>query len=122
PGCLSTNYPPHPTPSLFFFYSTGDHRDLHSFPTRRSSDLWSWQNKARQPSGNGSAAVKPQLAQADCISSLWLICCAMAAKPIERSEEHTSELQSRGHLVCRLLLEKKKRRRATRHDHELPVA
>src|SRR5437870_13740249 len=30
---------------------------------------------------------------------------AIAAK---RSEEHTSELQSRGHLVCRLLLEKKK--------------
>src|SRR5690625_5972976 len=28
-----------------------------------------------------------------------------------RSEEHTSELQSRGHLVCRLLLEKKKRKR-----------
>src|SRR6266702_8001384 len=29
-----------------------------------------------------------------------------------RSEEHTSELQSRGHLVCRLLLEKKKKHRA----------
>src|SRR3989442_7516577 len=29
-------------------------------------------------------------------------------KPEERSEEHTSELQSRPHLVCRLLLEKKK--------------
>src|SRR3989449_3090434 len=28
---------------------------------------------------------------------------------LERSEEHTSELQSRLHLVCRLLLEKKKR-------------
>src|SRR5690625_6199576 len=28
-----------------------------------------------------------------------------------RSEEHTSELQSRGHLVCRLLLEKKNKRR-----------
>src|SRR5439155_4214701 len=27
--------------------------------------------------------------------------------PRQRSEEHTSELQSRGHLVCRLLLEKK---------------
>src|SRR5690625_6848092 len=27
---------------------------------------------------------------------------------VARSEEHTSELQSRGHLVCRLLLEKKK--------------
>src|SRR5690625_5846236 len=30
--------------------------------------------------------------------------------PIQRSEEHTSELQSRGHLVCRLLLEKKKKK------------
>src|SRR5690625_5906521 len=30
------------------------------------------------------------------------------ARPALRSEEHTSELQSRGHLVCRLLLEKKK--------------
>src|SRR5437660_4620153 len=28
-----------------------------------------------------------------------------------RSEEHTSELQSRGHLVCRLLLEKKKKQK-----------
>src|SRR5690625_6485460 len=30
-----------------------------------------------------------------------------------RSEEHTSELQSRGHLVCRLLLEKKQRQAAS---------
>src|SRR5690625_6684675 len=30
-----------------------------------------------------------------------------------RSEEHTSELQSRGHLVCRLLLEKKKKEKRT---------
>src|SRR5690554_7138362 len=33
---------------------------------------------------------------------------AVQAPAIERSEEHTSELQSRPHLVCRLLLEKKK--------------
>src|SRR5207253_5560599 len=32
-----------------------------------------------------------------------------AARAFMRSEEHTSELQSRGHLVCRLLLEKKKK-------------
>src|SRR5690625_3242843 len=31
--------------------------------------------------------------------------------PRPRSEEHTSELQSRGHLVCRLLLEKKKKKK-----------
>src|SRR3712207_8297444 len=34
-----------------------------------------------------------------------------------RSEEHTSELQSRQYLVCRLLLEKKKK---ILHDHNLP--
>src|SRR2546422_7228819 len=34
---------------------------------------------------------------------------------ITRSEEHTSELQSRLHLVCRLLLEKKKKRQYTQH-------
>src|SRR5207253_6272316 len=33
----------------------------------------------------------------------------------ERSEEHTSELQSRGHLVCRLLLEKKKINQINHH-------
>src|SRR2546422_8061000 len=33
------------------------------------------------------------------------------ARPADRSEEHTSELQSRLHLVCRLLLEKKKKHR-----------
>src|SRR5690625_5590716 len=32
-----------------------------------------------------------------------------------RSEEHTSELQSRGHIVCRLLLERKKRRQEHTH-------
>src|SRR5437660_2447083 len=36
-----------------------------------------------------------------------------------RSEEHTSELQSRGHLVCRLLLEKKKERSKIDHTHEI---
>src|SRR2546428_6865739 len=38
--------------------------------------------------------------------------------PVARSEEHTSELQSRSDLVCRLLLEKKKNReQADRHQH-----
>src|SRR5690625_5828869 len=51
------------------------------------------------------------------ISSCVISCAAReeAAAPARvsrrsRSEEHTSELQSRGHLVCRLLLEKKKTR------------
>src|SRR5437870_10490263 len=38
-----------------------------------------------------------------------MICRNAETPPRKRSEEHTSELQSRGHLVCRLLLEKKKK-------------
>src|SRR5690348_17753695 len=38
--------------------------------------------------------------------------------PLMRSEEHTSELQSPVHLVCRLLLEKKKK---TTTSHKLPL-
>src|SRR5690554_7788981 len=41
----------------------------------------------------------------------WGECVTQA----RRSEEHTSELQSRPHLVCRLLLEKKKKIRYTNH-------
>src|SRR5687768_17970500 len=49
-------------------------------------------------------------------SSLWICCFAWAERfppcmcSISRSEEHTSELQSRLHLVCRLLLEKKNKK------------
>src|SRR5437870_6157133 len=43
---------------------------------------------------------------------MWVLSSLLFAvrpyDPVSRSEEHTSELQSRGHLVCRLLLEKKK--------------
>src|SRR5690625_5756802 len=39
---------------------------------------------------------------------LQLLECSHGSAVQRRSEEHTSELQSRGHLVCRLLLEKKK--------------
>src|SRR2546429_4484819 len=44
-------------------------------------------------------------------------CCSRSTKSrnaVSRSEEHTSELQSRLHLVCRLLLEKKKKK--SRHE------
>src|SRR3712207_8484092 len=39
------------------------------------------------------------------------ILCLTVCNPYSRSEEHTSELQSRQYLVCRLLLEKKKNTR-----------
>src|SRR3989449_4756588 len=47
------------------------------------------------------------------LGGYWMIQVQSRAEAIEwRSEEHTSELQSRLHLVCRLLLEKKKKKRA----------
>src|SRR2546421_7931764 len=41
---------------------------------------------------------------------------ALVKQNLDRSEEHTSELQSRSDLVCRLLLEKKKQ---TKHIHNI---
>src|SRR5690625_5759985 len=41
------------------------------------------------------------------MDSFWFVFLVLVRY---RSEEHTSELQSRGHLVCRLLLEKKKKK------------
>src|SRR2546429_6847857 len=57
----------------------------------------------------------------------WVVSIGMAPLGQFRSEEHTSELQSRLHLVCRLLLEKKKKTpehlfRALRIRHQLHSA
>src|SRR5207253_5233289 len=96
----------HSYPLLFFLSpSPGVHRDLHSFPTRRSSDL------SARAAVTGSVAV-PDVrgrARARARARRGRPARARAGRPaLGRSEEHTSELQSRGHLVCRLLLEKKK--------------
>src|SRR2546422_10542101 len=58
-----------------------------------------------------------------CRRSVRLSCTALprpTTSPTPRSEEHTSELQSRLHLVCRLLLEKKKKKTKRQlHDRTL---
>src|SRR2546429_1210674 len=70
------------------------------FPYRRSSDLgasWTW--KAWQGDTLPLDDERAEMLHRD-----------LAGFADHRSEEHTSELQSRLHLVCRLLLEKKKTR------------
>src|SRR5437870_4928012 len=95
----------------FFFSCYRDHRDLHSFPTRRSSDL----DERRHPAAPGEV----EIAFGEIVDHQINFVnpyVRQFARPDGfvhradklRSEEHTSELQSRGHLVCRLLLEKKK--------------
>src|SRR5438445_3161381 len=68
------------------------------FPTRRSSDL-----HRREAVHRGGARLRP-------VSRAVRGLGGGAPAP-RRSEEHTSELQSRQYLVCRLLLEKKKQKR-----------
>src|SRR5207248_11692944 len=102
----------------FSFQCSVAHRYLHSFPTRRSSDLI----------GSGSF----RLASCEFVDGFALIrhltvssflCfiheklfhsrpnCVTLPALTQRSEEHTSELQSPYDLVCRLLLEKKKNKK-----------
>src|SRR5206468_12377243 len=95
-------------PYFFFFYCSLPLSDLHSFPTRRSSDLprnrlrlvwplalWSPRLLSVTQCRTSSSAGPPVTLRHSSVSQT-------------RSEEHTSELQSRSDLVCRLLLEKKK--------------
>src|SRR5436190_13178033 len=70
-------------PQLYFLFKySGAHQHLHSFPTRRSSDL-----SSRAPASTLIGR---------------LICAIPPLGPLTRSEEHTSELQSHSVLVCRL--------------------
>src|SRR5438876_7485782 len=93
-------------PIIFFFPRYRHHRDLHPFPTRRSSDL----RRSSRTATSGSSAFRNMIRQAPRRSSTKP---KKASRPERilgsRSEEHTSELQSPVHLVCRLLLEKKKK-------------
>src|SRR5437867_4895516 len=79
---------------LWYF---GVNRALHSFPTRRSSDLARPVSRHLPDVGTGGADVLGDARD--------------RAAGTVRSEEHTSELQSPYDLVCRLLLEKKKKKK-----------
>src|SRR5206468_10339647 len=93
---------------LFFFYRPGPHLHLHSFPTRRSSDLPTDHHRVPDPRLGGGSAVRadrqPGVLRQDRRGAEH----RRRTPGWRRSEEHTSELQSRSDLVCRLLLEKKK--------------
>src|SRR5690606_39878972 len=106
-------------PLRYFVLSfSSAHPYLHPFPTRRSSDLFS----ARSTSQRSIIAMRrslpvrwtrPRGRRRSVICSIsrssHRYCRSSSAIHSSfRSEEHTSELQSRENLVCRLLLEKKK--------------
>src|SRR5690606_42158512 len=105
---------------LFCWYCA--HPDFPSFPTRRSSDLefyhrMCFENRWRMviaiPLRNSNAVSSTRMAAAETCWKSAFVCRAQLNTCIGstvnlsngRSEEHTSELQSRENLVCRLLLE-----------------
>src|SRR5438876_5403640 len=99
---------------VFSLHSYRDHRDLHSFPTRRSSDLTKLQ---RVIEGTNQYVVPLFQRKYSWDTKEWKTLWDDLVVLYERSEEHTSELQSPVHLVCRLLLEKKKETRQTIYDN-----
>src|SRR5438552_11220054 len=92
-----------------FLHCSGPPLALHSFPTRRSSDLAAGPGSAHHGVRTMVLAAAPEFSIAPPTKGLRKNHGANTM----RSEEHTSELQSPDHLVCRLLLEKKKRGRAS---------
>src|SRR5205814_5715424 len=96
-------------------------RGLPSFPTRRSSDLRTLPAEERAAGfaevvktalvAGGELWERVRAGETDGTDTATILACVRTKL---RSEEHTSELQSLRHLVCRLLLEKKKHRVATR--------
>src|SRR5206468_9359215 len=106
----------------FFLQSSVPHPALHSFPTRRSSDLPQYRSAIfyhdatqKRLAEESKAVVEKRLGRVftDILpaSEFWRAeeYHQHYYKKNPRSEEHTSELQSRSDLVCRLLLEKKKK-------------
>src|SRR5207247_10757738 len=103
--------PPRLLMLLTFSYCSLPHLLLHSFPTRRSSDLSpsaSAPCATPSPGATTSWTTSSDGSSPGCRSS-WVGGRWSRPNPFPRSEEHTSELQSRVDLVCRLLLEKKKK-------------
>src|SRR5690606_39676450 len=77
-------------------------------PTAPLASSSSWPCSA--PMCRGPCRSDPPASPACCAT------CPASAGSAGRSEEHTSELQSRENLVCRLLLEKKKKQNMHKHD------
>src|SRR5207248_4821831 len=105
---------------MFLFFCSVAIQHLHSFPTRRSSDLKGVARHRERPRADRAAAnlAKPAGSRWFTAPMTSILTCTpiVAVHPPEivvRSEEHTSELQSPYDLVCRLLLEKKNKTLAT---------
>src|SRR5688572_32652341 len=98
-------------PFRFFLSCYVGYRHLHSFPTRRSSDLASLICTGKRYADSGPPTSSLEFSAVP--STRASTSSSESSRSSPRSEEHTSELQSQSNLVCRLLLEKKKKKKNT---------
>src|SRR3712207_9142097 len=103
---------------FFFFFNDTATTEIYTLSLHDALPIcWRWRSSVtscRRGSGPGTRACSwPSSARPACSAR------SSAASSPGRSEEHTSELQSRQYLVCRLLLEKKKKLRikVRRYQH-----
>src|SRR5206468_10298894 len=105
----------------FFLHASPHPPPPHSFPTRRSSDLHRGCLELSPVPGVLNRQKREEFGATDLIAPQHRFDCpprigqdaesVLRSYQVGRSEEHTSELQSRSDLVCRLLLEKKKKKK-----------
>src|SRR3712207_8180043 len=100
----------------FFFFKDPATTEIYTLPLHdalpiprcRRCRVW------RSPERRSAASASPPASATACTPS------TRSPEPRARSEEHTSELQSRQYLVCRLLLEKKKTHAHPPYAHSSP--
>src|SRR5205823_10081464 len=102
----------HPAPSEIYTLSLHDALPILGIWPQ----LWRWSEDLRH-----ALPFAPGPSKLLRCSGMWPrqnSCGAYSCAPRERSEEHTSELQSLAYLVCRLLLEKKKKKNTNQNTHK----
>src|SRR5258708_39210662 len=97
------------TDSLFFFFNDTATTEIYTLSLHDALPIY---ESVRSCSSARSIELRRRSRPSSRATSLPLYARKGRLVALERSEEHTSELQSPDHLVCRLLLEKKKRRRS----------
>src|SRR5689334_24512745 len=89
----------------FFFFNDTATTEIYTLSLHDALPIWMASSRTVMACASRSRSPADSLRIAPCEHS----------EPYSRSEEHTSELQSQFHLVCRLLLEKKKQKEISPH-------
>src|SRR3712207_7264322 len=98
----------------FFFFNDTATTEIYTLSLHDALPILRWTNAKRGQQGEPTLILWTDAGRPGALASVYpwqgnLIYECVSLARGERSEEHTSELQSRQYLVCRLLLEKKKK-------------